>query len=623
MLGHNYTTRGTICCFSADSVISAPQRLTLFGRLSAQRRTASRGFVEKTERVPLRRLLRSHVAELMAAGLLIAMAANLLSVITRKSITIDETSAIPAGYYHLTSRDFHLNSEHPPLPKMLAAVPLLFVTVAKPPPDDIPTDTFSQRTVLTSHFFWKANRDNFGQIFFWARVPMIVITLLLGVLIFAYSRWLFGARAAVLAVALFTLEPNILAHGRIIKDIHAAFAYLLFFTALHLYAARPQLWRAVLVGFATGLAPAMKFSMGIVVPIAVVAAAALILIAPRRGQSRILVFGQLMVAALIGLLLVNASYLFQHDPITTADTEWLIRTAPSGAALILKLIGVLSPVLPPYFLFGILAMLAHDAGDHHVFLLGRYSTTGWWYYFPVTFALKTTLPFLAITLASLTWAVWSSFRREWKFLILLVPIALYTLTAMVASTNIGIRHFLPVFPFLFILGGALLDRFLAATRHRGLAVTLVLVLFAGMILEAIRAYPDYVPYMNQLTAHSPKWRSLSDSNIEWGDDTGALAGYLKARGETRVRAALLGGSEVLPLYGVEYVDLLAPPHVEIPDTRYVALGASFLNGTTVPGWSEGSGRETKEQQRTFFAAYRDRAPEAVFGGTIYLYRVTE
>jgi hypothetical protein len=70
---------------------------------------------------------------------------------------------------------------------------------------------------------------------------------------------------------------------------------------------------------------------------------------------------------------------------------------------------------------------------------------------------------------------------------------------------------------------------------------------------------------------------------------------------------------------VEYVDLLSPPATPLPETRYVALGASFLNGSTVPGWSEGSGRETKEEQRNYFASYRDRTPEAIIG-SIYLYR---
>ena len=151
----------------------------------------------------------------------------------------------------------------------------------------------------------------------------------------------------------------------------------------------------------------------------------------------------------------------------------------------------------------------------------------------------------------------------------------------------------------------------------------VVVALAWMCVEAGRAYPNYLPYMNELASARPHWQYLSDSNVEWGDDIGGLAEYLKARGETRVRAALLGGQVILPLYGVEFDDLLAGPGTVQPETNYVALGASYLNGSTVPGWSEGSGRETIEQQHQYFAAYRTRQPEAVFGTSIYLYRVKE
>jgi hypothetical protein len=153
----------------------------------------------------LRCLARGRAAGLVAAGLLLVMALNLLSVIARKSITIDETSAIPSGYYYLTDGAFDINSEHPPLPKILAALPLLFLNVERPPLVVVPGDTYSQRTVMTAERFWTANHAHFRQIFFWARVPMVVITILLGSLIFFYARRLFGARAAVLAVALYSL----------------------------------------------------------------------------------------------------------------------------------------------------------------------------------------------------------------------------------------------------------------------------------------------------------------------------------------------------------------------------------------------------------------------------------
>jgi hypothetical protein len=319
-------------------------------------------------------------------------------------------------------------------------------------------------------------------------------------------------------------------------------------------------------------------------------------------------------------LVINASYLFQHQALTAADAKLLSQTVPTLAAPFLATVHVFAPLLPPYCISGLLATLAHDAGDHHVFLYGMYSTKGWWYYFPTAFALKTTLPFLLLTLVSIAWAIRATISGRLVFLILLVPVFSYLLVAMLTSINIGIRHFLPAFPFLFIMSGALVDHVLGRP-HRRISLAIFAILFAWMAFAAVRAYPNYIPYMNELSAGRPHWQCLSDSNVEWGDDAGTLAQYLDKRGERSVRAAFLAGSVVLPLYGVEYVDLLAPPGAPLPETRYVALGASFLNGTSVPGWSEGSGRETKEQQRNYFAPYRELEPEAVFGETIYLYRV--
>jgi hypothetical protein len=145
------------------------------------------------------------------------------------------------------------------------------------------------------------------------------------------------------------------------------------------------------------------------------------------------------------------------------------------------------------------------------------------------------------------------------------------------------------------------------------------VFLGWMLVEAVRTFPNYTPYMNQLASGAPHWQYLSDSNVEWGDDVNSLAGYLKAHGETRVRAALSAGWITLPLYGIEYISL-APPAEQLVDTHYTAIGASFLNGSTVPSF-EVNGRLLSDNERVnLFESYRNRTPEAVFGGSIYLFR---
>src|SRR3989442_7606315 len=148
-----------------------------------------------------------------------------------------------------------------------------------------------------------------------------------------------------------------------------------------------------------------------------------------------------------------------------------------------------------------------------------YGQTGWWYYFPVAFALKTTLPFLLVSIGSLGWGTWQLFaKKKIDFLWLLGPLFIYATLTMSSNINIGIRHFLPVFPFLFILGGALLDRLMSLRKSRTLTLVVVLLAPGWMLWEDLHAYPDYIPYMNQLAWLHPHWDYLSDSNVECGDD---------------------------------------------------------------------------------------------------------
>jgi hypothetical protein len=183
--------------------------------------------------------------------------------------------------------------------------------------------------------------------------------------------------------------------------------------------------------------------------------------------------------------------------------------------------------------------------------------------------------------------------------------------------DIGVRYYLPAYPFLFILSAALLDRLLKVRRAYLLGPVIAVSLLGWMGFEAARAFPDHMTYMNQIAGRAPHWWYLSDSNVEWGDDLRSVATYLHDRGETRVNDGTLGGFFAFRFYGIEKVDALAAQKPERP--RYTAIGASYLNGSTVPRYTS-EGRELTDNERwNAFDAYRRRTPEAVFG-SIYLYR---
>jgi hypothetical protein len=579
-----------------------------------------------TERVAsLKQSAITHRIEIVAGFLLLLMAINMFAAISHKGITNDEIVHIPAGYYHLVAGDFQLNNEHPPLVKMWAALPLLLIQPQEAPPTAAEKQgVFNGLTWSYEHRFWQNNVTQFGRILFWTRAMMIVLTIGLGILIFAYARSLFGPRAAVIAVALYTLEPTVLAHGRLVHtDLPAAFAFLFFFFALRIYLKARTTRNALLLGLAGGLALLTKFSMIVLLPVLGCLALLGFGFAPRFKESRRRILLHTAIVVCLVWVMVNAAYRFQGPAIVPGDVQWVEARSPDASNGWLTFFNLGSRIVPTYYLFGQYNVMLHNRDGHAASLLGQYGTQGWWYYFPVAFALKTSLPFLMITLAALGWILWRLVRRRDKReLWLIVPILIYAALSMSSHINIGIRHFLPVYPFLFVAGGALLERLSNVRYPRHLAIAFLVLAFGWMSVEALRAYPNYLPYMNQLASSHPHWWYLSDSNVEWGEDNGALAEYLRARGETEVTGALSGGWGSLQQQGIIYHEIFPKPGVSVPDTRYVAIGASFLNGSTIYVSADENGKSISDEQRVnYLAAFRTRQPEAVLGNTIYVFRM--
>jgi hypothetical protein len=408
--------------------------------------------------------------------------------------------------------------------------------------------------------------------------------------------------------------------------VPSALALLVFCFTLYEYLKRPTTRGALWTGLAAGFAVVTKFSMIVLAPVLALAVAWLFVFAPRRGARRGRVLAQALVVALAAVLAVNAAYLFRGGEPESFDSAMARTVLPAGVlerlhGPLAAAYGAAQTVFPSDFVSGIGWQLAHAHGGHPAGLLGQYSMHGWWYYFPVAFALKTTLPCLLISAGAVLWAVLGLRRaREGRTLVLLLPLALFTGLLMLSTINIGVRYYLPAYPFLFILGGAFLDDVMRRGRHKLLGTSVFVVgLLCWGAVEAGRSHPDHMSYMNQLAYKRPHWWYLSDSNVEWGDDVREMALYLRGRGETQVGAALLNW-QALERYGIRQEALFVPPGERPVETRYVAVGASLLNGSTVPGSFDEGPELTEEQRVNYFDEYRRRAPEAVFGGSIYLFR---
>ena len=547
---------------------------------------------------------------LISGTALLLMAMNCVLAISKTSITTDELIHIPAGVYALTTGEYRMNAEHPPLAKMWSAIPLLFFLPHDQGPPEA-TGNFSQRGAAFYGHFWNLHQSDVFKIWFWSRTWMVAFTVGLGVLLFWTTRRWFGIIPATFSTLIYTLEPTFLGHGRLVHtDVAASFMYLLFFVALYSYRNAPGVLRASVLGLVTGLALITKFSMVVLVPVLGTLFAALLWKHRTNSQTFRKIAAHLLLAGLLILLVIQSAYGFRNPPLGP-DAIW-IEGVSRYPTLVVQTIETLSPIFPRDFLFGVYVVLMHNSGGHSSSLLGQYDHRGWWYYFPVAFMLKVPIAFLVLSVAGMFWSVWRLRHGDWAFLRPWIPLAIYGALAMSSGINIGIRHLLPAFPFLCILAGVLMGRIYRAGKAGRIAASSAIGFLA---LEAFLVFPHYISYVNQFKGGNASWRYLSDSNVEWGDAVPELVEYLKARNTNRVAGALLGGNMTLHFYGIEFTDMYGPP----PNTRYVALGASFLNGSTVEYGDIASGRGTEAERVNFFRTYRSREPVAVFGNSIYLF----
>lgn len=157
-----------------------------------------------------------------AAVLLLALMAVLADgSVRRESVTVDEVAHIGAGVSYLQRLDMRLNEEHPPLAKALAALPLVFRGIHA----DYSTAswTFSGsgffKQVLGEWVFgdWLISRWNEPlSTVFWARQPMLLLTLALGVLLFLYGSRLGDQWGGLLCLCVYATMPVMLTFGPLV-----------------------------------------------------------------------------------------------------------------------------------------------------------------------------------------------------------------------------------------------------------------------------------------------------------------------------------------------------------------------------------------------------------------------
>lgn len=652
----------------------------------------------------------------LAKGILLAMFLLMLASIWNESGTMDELAHIPAGFGYVTQLDYRLNPEHPPL---LKAVSALFAQIAVRP--YFPTNTPywqiepNGQWAQGGRFLYDSGNDP-DAIIFWSRLPIILLSVFFGWLIFVWTKNRFRESVALMSLTLYALSPTVLAHSRYVTtDLGASFGFFIGVISYISFLEKPTWRNTAIAGILFGIAELLKFSLILLLPIYGIMLLAYIWSRPNlhfheRIKDLKHLFGKTIIIGLTGIILISAVYAIftwnyparslhpvrSQTPETSADMQiypvrdfisngasrtsngtrsdgsyWtrqeltaLMRLPEPDRTETIKQIPLSQmrdavyllssfaggpdyeeitcdpredvkisrrvrcaaeftiraaewPILRPLgeYLIGLLMVIQRSAGGNTAYFLGEVSAAGSRLYFPLLYALKEHLAFHILTLIALWFGIRKIIRslrtdtnnfgvrvRKWindhfaEFSALAV-IIIYWASSVKSPLNIGIRHVLPTFPFIFILVSRQIVEWLRFHEYADPANFLSVLkniwqlwirvlpkyfiigfLFLWMVINVFMAFPHFLAYYNELSGGTPDgYLIATDSNYDWGQDLKRLADYVKANGVEKIGVDYFGAGNPRYYLGDKFESWWS---AKGPISGYFAISATFLQGAT-------------------------------------------
>ncbi|MEQ4304966.1 phospholipid carrier-dependent glycosyltransferase [Plantactinospora sp. B6F1] len=267
--------------------------------------------------------LRRHrrwLLPLVVVLLLAQMAAAMLSTAVQQTPTIDEPVYVGTAMVYLREDSLRYNFEHPPLGKLIIGTGLLFADAHFDP-----AFTGDQGAV-GRHLLYESGNDP-GRLMLLARLPMILLTLLFGLVVYVFAADLVGRVGGLAALALYAFSPDVIAHGSLATlDVPAA-GFLLTSAWLLWRARRRPLRYLPLAATALGAALATRMSALAAVPVLLLLAVLSVWSAAGggkrrdpRGRVRLLGLG---VAAATGVGLVAVAVVWATYLVVDPRLSWV------------------------------------------------------------------------------------------------------------------------------------------------------------------------------------------------------------------------------------------------------------------------------------------------------------
>ncbi|MBI5573899.1 MAG: tetratricopeptide repeat protein [Elusimicrobia bacterium] len=430
----------------------------------------------------------------------------IIKSIQYKAAVTDEPVYLSSGYSIWKTGDYKMVPEHPPLSKLLFAVPLLFL------PLDAQTNTDKWKSADQwgyGHDFLYNNKVDADKILFSGRLSSAFITFLLGILIFLWVSTIFGNPAGFLSLAIYSFEPNILAWGGLaMTEIVCMFFLTLTIYFYWLFAKFYKYKYLVLTGIFAGLTTATRFPGAIVFPILFVLTFWLWWHRKEKLSRMLLFFGVICIAGIVSL---TATYRF-------TEFQYYFDCLKQQFSRV----------------------MAFLPGAN--FFCGKMETPLPWYYYFYAIVIKTPISVLILYITGLILAVLTLVKKKQKqdvytnIVFILAPIVIWLIFASVSSAKLGLRYVLPIYPFLVMTAGHILDR---KTSTKIIAVS---ILGIWTFYNTLSIYPHFFSYFNEFVGGSKNgYKYLVDSNLDLGQDIKGLK--QKITPEDSLTLAYLGNAD--------------------------------------------------------------------------------
>lgn len=514
---------------------------------------------------------------LIVIFLLVALALFAICSARQKSATFDELPHLGHGYYYLRTMECNIST---PLVNIIANIPLLFLDLEFPWIDIDRNDIELWGYTFGHQLLYESNQDA-DKILFIARLSIILISLLGGLVVFKWTSKLYGQKAGILALFLYVFSPNILAHCRLVThDLAVSCFILLALYQFWIFKESPTFKNLLFAGLGLGLALSSKPTAFLILP-------------------TYIVYGLLYNRTVLRTVPISAG---RHRLLPSLALIFLIGFFVLGLSSGFSNIG-------DYFKG--FSSLSEQTAGRPSFLMGE-TGRGWYHYFAVAFLIKTPIPTLILLLLTLLFFKGIKSKQAADELLLILPILTIFGVASYSRFNLGLRHILPIYPLLFVFIGKA-----ANLKFRG-SSPVILILCGWYLFSSLSIYPHYLAYFNEFVGGPENgYKCLVDSNLDWGQDLKGLKRWMEKEG---VNEIILGyfGTASRDYYGIKHQFLPSlgsgtyRPYVLPLDINreILAISATTLQGVYSSG------------QKDEYGWLRSCKPLAKIGYSIFVYDIT-